>query len=617
MTALADAAGAEDRNLGRFALPAAGEAGRLPALTEPLRPLPTSNRALPLRIASFATLSEGLDYAARGETGFTFFSGRGAPQETLSYAALREGAWALARRLAGLGAPRGSRIAVVAETSPAFLITFFACQYAGLVPMPLPLSVNLGSHGAYVRRLHGMLRSGRPLVAMAPAELLAMVREAAAGTEVRLVGTLEELLALPPAAMDPQPFAADEPSYLQYSSGSTTEPRGVPITQAAITANARAIDQVGLALRQGDRAVSWLPLYHDMGLVGFCLAPMLAQISVDLIATSAFAVRPRTWLKVIAEHGGTISYSPTFGYELCVRRAAKDDGGGFDLSRWRVAGVGGEMVRADVLAAFARLFAPAGFDARAFTPSYGLAEATLAVTIAPLARGVRVDVVDRERYEVAGEARPAGTATAARGTRAFVGCGLALPGYRLQIRDDDGRPLADRRIGRVCVAGPSLMAGYDGRPELTAEVLTGDGWLDTGDMGYLVDGELFITGRRKDMIICNGRNIWPQDLEWAVEQAAAVKSGSAAAFAVGGEEGERVVLAVECYVADRARQDALYHELMAIIQRTAGVHCEVILVPPRTLPYTSSGKLSRAAARAQYLGGTLPAVYPPPAGAAG
>ena len=574
----------------------------------------TTNSELPLKAGEFETLPDGLDYAARGETGYNFFSGRGKPTSALTYAQLREDAIDLARRLVAAGFTAGSRVAIVAETTPEFLIFFYACQYASLVPVPLPLSLNVGGHQAYVTRLRGMLSAARPCAAAGSTEIVRFLREAAEGLGLSLVDTCEVFRALPEGGADIRPFGKDDPCYIQYSSGSTTKPRGVLVTQRAITANARAIGRFGLALRSGDRATSWLPLYHDMGLVGFCLTPMLSQITVDYLATSSFALRPRLWLKLISDYRSTISFSPTFGYELCVRRSAKDGGGGFDLSSWRAAGVGGEMVRPEVLTQFADLFADSGFDRRAFMPSYGLAEATLAVTFTPSGRGMGVDTIEREAYERFGRAVPVlnGAGADRHGVRAFATCGRPLPGYELTICDDTARPLPERTIGRVVVAGPSLMDGYFQDAESTEEVVLGAGRLDTGDMGYLVDGELVITGRRKDMIICNGRNIWPQDLEWSVETLPAVRSGGVAAFSVlGAEQEERVVVVVECYTNDPALRRALERDVLASVHRTAGVPCEIVLVAPRSLPYTSSGKLSRATAKSQYLNGSLTPVEAP------
>lgn len=567
----------------------------------------TSNSVLPFRVGTFETIWEGLDYAARGQTGCNFFSSRGEPARSLTYADIRGEAIDLALRLSSLKLPRGSRFAIVAETTPHFLTFFYACQYIGLVPVPLPLSINLGGHDAHVARLRSMLSAARPAAAVASEDLLASLIEATAGLGVELVGTPDDFRALPAAAGELAPFGKDEPCYIQYSSGSTMDPKGVLVTQRAITTNARAIGRDGLQLRQGDRAASWLPLYHDMGLVGFCITPMLSQVSIDYLATSTFAVRPMTWLQLISERRCTIAFSPTFGYELCLRRAAKANGLRLDLSSWRVAGIGGEMIRPDVLDQFAQTFGPYGFDARAFLPSYGLAEATLAVSFAPLGRGVEVDTVDRDNYEITRRAIP--VKNGGRRTRSFVACGSVLPDYAVEIRDDLDRAMSDRAIGRICIKGPSLMEGYYRNPEATRQMKLADGWLDTGDMGYTVEGKLFVTGRRKDMIICNGRNIWPQDLEWAVEALPDVRTGSVAAFSVSDDDGdERVVVVVECYFAEPARQRALVRDIAAVIHRTAGVHCEVMLVPARTLVFTSSGKLSRAAAKARYLNDGLRAI---------
>jgi fatty-acyl-CoA synthase len=455
-----------------------------------------------------------------------------------------------------------------------------------------------------------MMSAARVSAGMASPELVQTLRAAAAGLNIGMVGTPEEFYNLSHNGGALRPFDKNDPCYVQYSSGSTTQPRGVLVTQRAITSNASAIGQFGLQLKPGDRATSWLPLYHDMGLVGFCITPMLSQVSIDYLATSTFALRPRTWLKVISDHGGTISFSPTFGYELCVRRAAKGNGGGFDLSHWRIAGVGGDMVRADVLDSFSSTFANSGFDRNAFVPSYGLAEATLAVSFTPIGEGLRVDRVDRDSYERTSQAVPARNSGTARKTRSFVLCGPAMPGYDIEIRSDSDQPLPERTIGRVCINGPSLMEGYFRNPEATQAVMIADGWLDTGDMGYMVNGELVVTGRRKDMIICNGRNIWPQDLEWSVENVSGIRSGCAAAFSVA-EEGneERVVVVVECYINEPETQRALIKEVVATIHKSAGIHCEVVLVPPRSLVYTSSGKLSRAAAKQQYLDGTIRCVH--------
>jgi fatty-acyl-CoA synthase len=581
-----------------------------------MTPTPTTNLRLPFRLSGFRTLTEGLDYAARGETGCNFFSARGELERVVSYCALRAHATDLARRLAGLGFARGSRVALIAETSPEFLMLFFACQYAGLIPVPLPLSVNFGGREAYEERLRGMLRTAQARVAIAPEELVGTLRNAASGSGVDLVGTPAEVGALP-AAADPRPFGAEEPCYIQYSSGSTSVPRGVLVTQQAVADNAAAIGQHGLRVTAQDRCVSWLPLYHDMGLVGCCLTPVMGQISIDYIPTTGFARRPLTWLKVMTEQRGTISFAPTFGYELCVRRAAKGDIQPFDLSAWRVAGIGGEMIRVRALQEFAERFAASGFRAEAFLPSYGLAEATLAVTFAAPGEGVEVDWVrcgpalELDRRAIAAEPNSRGPSGRAR---PFAVCGRPMPGYAVEVRDDHNNRLPDRVIGRVCIQGLSLMRGYFRDLQATRSVVTADGWLDTGDMGYLIDGRLVITGRSKDLIIFNGRNIWPQDLEWAIEHIDGVRSGDVAAFAVTDEDDrERVVVVVECRPSDPVQRHQLRQAIKATVQRVASVDCEVVLASSGSLTFTTSGKLSRAAAKANYLSGAIRDVATPEA----
>ena len=568
---------------------------------------PTANERLPFRAGDFATLAEGLDYAARGETGVNFFSTRGSLETTLPYHALRAQALALASRLTSTPLRHGDRIGIIAETSPDFLAAFFACQYAGFVPVPLPLSVNFGGKDAYVERLRGMLTAAGARAAIAGPDLIAILREAVAGTEVALTATAAELLSLPASQAPLRRLGPGDVCYIQYSSGSTSFPRGVLVTQAALAANARAIAVDGLALRPGDRCTSWLPLYHDMGLVGCCLTPVMTQISVDYLSTTAFARRPLVWLELIARHRGTISFGPTFGYELCARRAANGTARELDLASWRVAGIGGEMIRPQALAAFADTFGAVGFDARAFVPSYGMAEATLAVTFSRLGRGVRVDRVARgDTFERQHLALPAGETVPPCASRSFVVCGAPMPGYAIEIRDESGAVLPERQVGRICIKGPSLMQGYFRNPDATNAVLKGDGWLDSGDMGYLIGGELVVTGRTKDLIIVGGRNIWPQDIEWAVEKLDGVRAGDVAAFSVGDDQDrERLVVVVECRLQKPAEQATLRQLVAAVVNRTAGVECEVVLAAPRSLTFTTSGKLSRAAARDHYQRGTL------------
>jgi fatty-acyl-CoA synthase len=582
-----------------------------------LAPTTRSNAELPQDLGNFNSLSEALDYAARGETGLNFYSSRGVLTNVLTYERLRREAIATARRLMTMGLERGDRVAVPADTGEDFLKVFFGCQYAGLVPCPIPCSMYLGGREAYVERIAGMLRCAAVTVVISSDELFDHLSEAAALARTGLVIRHSALAAVRADEIDLKPFGADEVAYIQYSSGSTSDPKGVLITQTSITSNARAILQFGLKITPQDRAFSWLPFYHDMGLVGFCIAPMMGQVSTDYLPTTAFARRPALWLKLMSDNKSTITYSPTFGYQLAGRRI-NGDADTIDLSSIRVAGIGGDMVRPDVLAEFAERMKVAGFRATALLPSYGMAESTLAITFADLDEPLRVDVVDSAQFKLRRRAVPAsgGRRSKHDRPRAFVVCGRPLPGHKIRIVDAAGARLEERQVGRILVKGPSLMAGYYGNAEATEAVMRADGFMDTGDMGYLVDGRVVITGRAKDLILHNGRNIWPQDLEWAAERIEPLRSGDVAAFAVEGRyEEDQVVVLVQCRSSSAGEMEKLRRQVQAAVHRTAGIDCAVVLVPPRSLPFTSSGKLSRAQARARYLSGDIAeiaaAVQPP------
>ena len=564
---------------------------------------PTINN-LPLRSGNFSTLPEALDYAAQGQTGYNFYDGRGKLNTVLSYAKLRDEAQALARRLCSLGLERGARMALVADTHPDFIRFFFACQYAGLIPVPLPASVHMGGRESYVNQLRRLLLSCRATVAMATEDFFPFLSEAAEGLGLRFCGTPEAFGELPEASIPLSPLGPKELAYIQYTSGSTQFPRGVMITQKAVLNNLANIIKYGSKIRPGDRCASWLPFYHDMGLVGLVLVPVASQMSVDYLSTRDFAMRPRLWLTLMTENRATMSIGPPFGYELCLQRLRESDIEKFDLSAWRLAGVGAETIRPEPLFEFAKILEPCGFDKEAFCACYGMAECSLAVSFAPLNAGLNIDFVDGEYLSEHRQALPAETNTpqgAIRSNR-FVDCGIPLPDYEVEVRDHNGRKLPERHVGTVHVRAASIMSGYFGDLKLTQEVLTSDGWFNTGDLGYLVKNSLFITGREKDMIIINGRNIWPQDLEFAAEQQPEVRTGDASAFSVPGPDGkEKTVMMVQCRVSDDSQRADLRERLQRLIHQELGIECYIDLVPRNTLPRTTSGKLSRSKARKEFL----------------
>ncbi|WP_309623061.1 fatty acyl-AMP ligase [Novosphingobium sp.] len=564
--------------------------------------VPTPNDdALPRRLSTFATFGEALDYAATGQRGMNFHDPRGTLTRVYPFSELREDALAMARRLIAYGIQKGDRVALIAETGPDFAALFCGCIYAGAWPVPLPLPTSFGGKDAYVDQLAVQMASSDPTVLFYPAEIGALSHPAAErqGCE----GLSFEDFAARPAPDRALPRASgDDICYLQYSSGSTRFPHGVAVTHASLLNNLAGHGE-GMKLISSDRCISWLPWYHDMGLVGCFLSPIANQCSADYLKTEDFARRPLAWLDLISRNPGTtLSYSPTFGYDICARRISSQShvSERFDLARWRIAGNGADMIRPDVMQGFVNAFAEAGFKASAFLPSYGLAEATLAVTIMPPGEGIRVELVEEERLS----GTPRDLSRPAR-YRAIVNCGKAVKDMVLEIRGERGEVLPDHHIGKVWCKGPSVMTGYFRDQEATDACMVG-GWLDTGDMGYLVDGYLFIVGRAKDMIIINGKNHWPQDIEWAVEQLPGFNHGDIAAFSVETDAGEEsVAVLVHCRVSDPEERQRLHDTIRDKVRSILGHPAIVELVPPRTLPRTSSGKLSRAKAKKQYLSGEI------------
>jgi fatty-acyl-CoA synthase len=561
-------------------------------------PAPT-NSAIPLRPADFATLTEGLDYAASGRSGLTFFDRRAQAIKCLPYSDLRDAALALARRLLAQGLQPGDRVGLIATTDPSFIQSFFACQYAGLIPATLPLPLAFGSPRHYVATLRRMLESIEARAVFVSGPLEDFARQAAIGTAIGLAGCPAKLAPAAASAL-PQILPSDI-SYLQFSSGSTRAPMAVAIEHRALLSNARGIIRDALKIGSGDRAVSWLPLYHDMGLVGFLLTPVLCQISVDLLSTADFSRQPLVWPRVLSDHGGTLSYSPSFGYELCAKRAGATADQRFDLSRWRVAGIGGDIIRPHILEEFTAKFTAHGFNSRAFVASYGMAETTLAISFAPLGRGLECRTIDMDRLESTNLA--AAPMPATRRVRRFAVCGAPMPGHDIEIRNEHGSRLLAERVGRIFVRGPSLMRGYWGAPPISAP--TEDRWLDTGDLGFRSGNQLIITGRIKDLIVINGRNLLPQDLEWSAEQTSGLRSGDAAAFSIDSEDQERVVVLVQCRSLEREQREEIRESVRAAIRARHGIIVDVVLMPPRSLPKTSSGKLRRSRARALYLSGEI------------
>ncbi|TMA92221.1 MAG: fatty acyl-AMP ligase [Deltaproteobacteria bacterium] len=506
------------------------------------------------------TLHAALEHAARSRWGLTFLDAQ--ERETpLSFAELYERAQRAAGGLREQGIAPGDRVAIVLPTGPDFMDAFFGTVLAGAIPVPLYPPLRLGRMDEFHRRTARMIRACGARLVLSDARISRLLGVAVA--EARPPLGLRRLQHARPLV---SPAAPDDLLLIQFSSGTTVDPKPVALTHANVLANVAAIETI-VPTDDAQAGVSWLPLYHDMGLIGCLLCAVDRPGPLTLIPPELFLARPAIWLRAISRKRATISVAPNFAYGLCLRRVRDRDLEGVDLSSWRFALNGAEPVAPAVLRRFSDRFASYGFDARALMPVYGLSEASLAVTFTPSGRGPR---------------------TVAHGARELASVGAPLPGIDLDVRE-----------GRIFVRGPSVMREYFGNRAATDATLRG-GWLDTGDLGFLQDGELFVSGRAKDVVILRGSNHSPQEFEEALDGVAGVRPGCAAAVGIPTAEGEQLALLVEADGAADAEQ------IRARVTERTGIRPhEVHLLAPGTLPRTSSGKLRRGEALRQLQSGEL------------
>ena len=520
---------------------------------------------------------------------------------TLSYGELLEAGLRMAAGLRHAGVQPGDAVAIMLPTGLEFFTSFYGALLAGGVPVPMYPPTRPSQLEDHLRRQAGILAScaAPVLVTVEEARLLARVLRAQVPTLRHVVTPQTLQTAEPAAAVTP---VAGELALLQYTSGSTGNPKGVMLTHANLLANIRAWSGA-IEVMQDDVCVSWLPLYHDMGLIGTWLGSLYNGNPLVLMSPLDFLARPANWLRAIHRYRGTVTAAPNFAFELVVRHVAAADLEGLDLSCWRLAVNGAEPVSPDTLERFCAHLAPAGFRREAMTPLYGLAENAVGLTVPVLGRGPLIDRVQRDVFLRRGQALPAAGDDAMR----FVGSGRPLPGHVLRIVDAAGKALPERQVGRIEFQGPSATAGYYRNAEETARLFDGD-WRDTGDLGYLADGELFVTGRVKDMIIRGGRNLYPYELEEAIGALPGVRRGCVAVFGAidPATASERLVAVVETREDRAAAGDALAHAVEALALERLGLPLdEVVLAPPHSVLKTSSGKIRRAATRDLYLAGAL------------
>ncbi len=549
-----------------------------------------------------STFVEALARLPAGEArGFRFIASDGV-ERYFSYDSLRHEAERRAALIMGAGIKKGDRVALVIAEGHEFVLSFLGCVLAGAVAVPIFPRATFKLAGDYLDTVAHIVTAAdaRLLITTEGTRpLVEAVQERVQG--LSRIATTESVFALHVTlpSFAPPTITGDDLCFLQFTSGSTSRPKGVMVSHRNLIANAsQFLGPDGLKRNQDDIGVSWLPLFHDMGLIGFILGPLIMDIPVVILPTATFARGPRVWLETISRVRGTITYAPNFAYALAAKRLKAKDVESLDLSCLRVAGCGAEPIQADTLSKFAEALGPAGFQESAWLPSYGMAESTLAITFHTLGTQVVVDRVDPEAMR-GGDA----TRSDLKDSMALVGCGVPFPGHDLAIRDPEGRPLPERKVGEIWSRGPSVSPGYYQNPAATQAGFDADGWLHTGDLGYLAGGQLFICGRIKDLIIVRGANFYPQDIEWVVGEVEGVRRDNVVAFSASIDGEERLILAVEC-ASTEAEQVA--QRVLARVNEGFGLtpH-EVAAVRVGSLPKTSSGKIQRHRARELYLTGQL------------
>jgi len=554
----------------------------------------------PFRTVAQAIAEVGQHYP---EHDFVFQDLRG-DETAYTFVELEENTARRAAALQAYGMRKGDRVGLIVIEPEDFVLTFLACLRVGVVPVPLYPPLSFGNLDAYADRTAKVLTSSASRLLIASGKLQNVL-----WAMVDRVPSMEALVAvekLRDAAGTPE-FPEIEPedlAFLQYTSGSTADPKGVMVTHGSLIANSKGIITEGLRLDpdKGDKGVSWLPLYHDMGLIGFVIAPICHAIPVVFIPTLRFIKRPSVWLDTVHRHRGTASFAPNFAYALATRRVKDRDLEKWDLSCLRVLGCGAEPIQPETMRSFTERFhSTCGLPANSIMPAYGMAEATLAISLKPAPEPMVTFTLDAEHFSETGEVKAASEGSTAA---EHVACGVPFEGHEVVAMDPDGNRLPEGHEGELCHRGPSVTPGYFENPEATAQSYR-DGWLHTGDLGFVLDGQVYVTGRIKDLIIVNGRNVHPQAVEWAAAECEGVRKGNVVAFSVPGQTGEELVVVAETKRPEDEHAELADRVSRAVQRELSLATAEVICLKPGSLPKTSSGKLQRRKTRSQYLQGQL------------
>ncbi|HXJ10347.1 MAG TPA: AMP-binding protein [Burkholderiales bacterium] len=584
------------RDLLRFVLASAGQAAQ--AADRSVASLVQSQGVRPP--ADAQTLVEALEYhVERQPDRLTVFLYDEQKEIPITYRALWEGALRYAARLAAAGLAPGQTVAIMLPTSVDYLYCFYGVLIAGGVPVPLYPPARLTTIEDHMTRHVGILKSCGAAIMVTIPEAKALAWLLRAQVESLRAVLVPQDFTESNSDFSPVRGRSGHIGFLQYTSGSTGNPKGVVLTHANLLANVRAMGEAARVTPE-DVFVSWLPLYHDMGLIGGCFATMYLGFPVVLMSPLAFLARPSSWMRAIHRHRGTISGGPNFSYELCLRRIADEEMAGLDLSSWRFAFNGAEPVSPDTILNFENRFAKYHFGKNVASPVYGLAECSVGLAFTPPGEPWRVDLLEREHFSSTGEAREA--APGDPSPLKIVACGSPIPHHDLRVVDAAGFELPDRSEGQLQFRGPSATTGYFRNPEATRALFAGD-WVNTGDRAYLSEGMVYITGREKDIIIRSGRNISPYELEEAVGDLPGIRRGCVAVFgSMDRASGtERVVVLAETRDENQSHQEELKKKINALAIGLIGAPADdIVLAPPHTVPKTSSGKIRRVAAREYY-----------------
>ncbi len=513
-----------------------------------------------------------------------------------SFSELVHDAGRVRARLQSIGLTKGDRVGLVLPEHQDFITAFLACVLMGLVPVPMAAPTVSHKIENYLTNIRSILGAAEVKAVIMPLFLKQIIQAEPSPESLgfRLLD-FESLSSDGDIDLTPVDLKPEDTCFIQFTSGSSGRPKGVVINYGNLAANSFVIMREGIDIQPQDIGVSWLPMYHDMGLVGKLLAPLAYGTQMVYLPTSQFIKRPSCWLETMSRYKGTISFAPNFAYALAARRF-RPERTDLDLRHVRVLGCGAEPINPSVLEQFAATFQPFGLNVDAIMPCYGMAEATLAITFDRTDQPFAVHHIDRSAYEKQKRAEPSGASDAIR----LVSCGKPFSKHQIAIMGPEGEILPEGKVGEICVKGPSIAHGYFNNPEQTHATFY-DGWLHTGDLGFVHGGELYISGRIKDLIIINGRNYYPQELEWSLEGLEGIRTDNVAAFSVPGADTERLVIVVK--TKNSVSQERLKQQIQSCIAEVYGltVHDVLVLSGPGALPKTTSGKIQRGYIRRCYL----------------